>query len=74
MWPFLCFSVGFRSSRSTADLVTVASDKIGRAYYSSGATRAVALDISKTFGRVWHAGLLHKLKSYGISRSIVEFQ
>ena len=31
------------------------------------ATRAVALDISKAFGKVWHAGLLRKLKSYGIS-------
>ena len=25
-------------------------------------TRAVALDISKAFYRVWHADLLHKLK------------
>ena len=32
-----------------------------------GATRAVALDISKAFDRVWHACLLHKHKSYGIS-------
>ena len=31
-----------------------------------GATRTVALGISKTFDRVWHAGFLHKLKSYGI--------
>ena len=31
---------------------------------------AVALDISKAFDRVWHAGLLHKLKSYGISGQI----
>ena len=30
-------------------------------YSMSGATRAVALDISKAFDRVWHAGLLHKL-------------
>ena len=34
------------------------------------ATRAVALDISKAFDRVWHAGLLHKIKSYGISGQI----
>ena len=32
--------------------------------------RAVALDISKAFDRVWHDGLLHKLKSYGISSQI----
>ena len=30
----------------------------------AGATQSVAIDISKTFGRIWHAGLLHKLKSY----------
>ena len=30
------------------------------------ATRAVALDISKAFDRVWLAGLLPKLKSFGI--------
>ena len=30
------------------------------------ATRAVAFDISKTFNRVWYAGLLHKFESYGI--------
>ena len=57
---------GFRSSRSTADLLTVVSDRIARAFNRSGATRAVALDISKAFDKVWHAGLLHKLKSYGI--------
>ena len=30
----------------------------------SGATPAVAIDISKAFDRVWHAGLFHKLSSY----------
>ena len=60
------FQYGFRSSRSTADLLTVVSDRIGKAFNRSGATRAVALDISKAFDRVWHAGLLHKRKSYGI--------
>ena len=46
------------------------SDRIARAFNRSGATRAVALDISKAFNRVWHAGILHKLKSYGISGQI----
>ena len=32
-----------------------------------GETRAIALDISKAFDKVWHAGLLHKLKAYGVS-------
>ena len=61
---------GFRSSRSTADLLTVASDRIARVFYRSGPTRVVRLGISKAFDRVWHAGLLHKLKSYGISGQI----
>ena len=67
---FSDFQYGFRSSQSTADLLTVVSDRIARAFNRSGATRAVALDISKAFDRVWHAGLLHKLKSYGISGQI----
>ena len=67
---FSDFQYGFRSSRSTADLLTVVSDRIARAFNRSGATQAVALDISKAFDRVWHAGLLHKLKSYGISGQI----
>ena len=65
------FQSGFRSSWSTADLLTVVPDRIVRAFKRSGATRAVALDISKTFDRVWHAGLLHRLKSYGISGQIL---
>ena len=67
---FSDFQYGFRSSLSTADLLTVVSDRIARAFNRSGATRAVALDISKAFDRVWHAGLYHKLKSYGISGQI----
>ena len=62
---FSDFQYGFRSSRSTADLPTVVSDRIASAFNRSWATRAVALGISKAFDKVWHAGL-HKLKSYGI--------
>ena len=67
---FSDFQYCFRSSRSTADLLTVIFDRIARAFNRSGATRAVALDVSKAFDRVWHSGLFHKLKPYGISDQI----
>ena len=54
-------------------LLTVVSDRIVMAFNRAGATRAVALDIFKAFDRVWHAGLLRKLKSYRISGQILEF-
>ena len=46
------------------------SDRIARAFNRSGTTRAVAIDLSKAFVRVWHVGLLHKLQSYGNSDQI----
>ena len=61
---------GFRSSQSTADLLIVVSDRIPMAFNRSVATQAVALDISKAFDSAWHSGLLHELKSYGISGQI----
>ena len=70
MLPFSDFQYRFKSSWWTADLLTVVSDRTGRAFNRSGATRAVAIDISEAFDRVWHAGLLCRLKSYGISGQI----
>ena len=46
------------------------SDRITRVFNRSGATQAVALDISKAFKRVWHAGRLNKLNFDGISGQI----
>ena len=48
----MVFQYGFMSSRSTADLLPVVSDRSARAFNRSGATQAVALDISKAFDRV----------------------
>ena len=70
---FSDFQYGFRSSRSTADLFTVVSDRIARAFNRSRATRAVALDISTDFDRVLHVGLLPKPNSYEISSQIFGF-
>ena len=57
---FSDFQYGFRSFRSTADLLIVVSNRIAGAFNKSGAARAMAPDISKAFDRIWHAGLLHK--------------
>ena len=64
---FSDFQYGFRSSRSTAGLLTVVPDRISRAFNRSWATRALVFDISKAFDRVLLAGRLRKLVSYGIS-------
>ena len=71
IWLTVDFQYGFKSCWSTAGLLTVASDRIAMAFNRSGATRAVALDISKAFDKVWHAGLLHRLRSFGISGQIL---
>ena len=57
---FLFFQFGFRSSRSTADLLKVVSDRIARTFNKS----------DKAFVRVWFVGILHKLKSCRISGQI----
>ena len=51
-------------------IFSVVSDRIARAFNRFGATQAVALDISEAFDRLWYAGLIHKLQSYGISGQI----
>ena len=60
---FSDFQYGFRSSRSTADILTVICDRIARAFNRFRPTRAVAFHIPKSFYRVCHDGLLLKLKS-----------
>ena len=58
---------GFRKSRSTGDLLAYVTHLWNNAIEHFGESRAVALDISKAFDRVWHEGLLSKLRSYGMS-------
>ena len=40
-------------------------------WFAGGGTRAIDLDIPKAFDKVWHSGLLHKLKSYGVISPIL---
>ena len=55
---FSDFQYGFRSSRSTADLLTVVSDRTARVINRFGATSSVILDVSKVFIRAWHPVLV----------------
>ena len=34
-------------------------------------TKAIFLDLSKAFDKVWHAGLIYKLRSYGITGNVL---
>ena len=70
MCLFSDFQYGFRSSGSTADLLTVMSDRIAKTFNRFGATQDAGLGISKAFNRVWHAGLFYKPRYYGISDQI----
>ena len=70
---FFNFQYGFRFSRSTADLLTVVSDRTARSFDRSVATRVVALDLSNALDRVWHTGLLHKRKPQEISGQVLGF-
>ena len=66
---FSNFQYGFRSSQSTVELLKSyeVTDRITRVFNRLYAARSVVLDISKAFDKIWHAGLPHRLKSYGIS-------
>ena len=69
---FADFQYGFRYFRSTADLLTVVTEQITRTLNLSGAFQAIALDISKGVDRVWHNGLLCKLKAYSVTGGIFQ--
>ena len=60
---------GFRPGDSTVNQLLSITNQIYSAFeeFPSRETRAVFLDISKAFDKVWHDGLLFKLKNYGIS-------
>ena len=57
---------GFRPGDSTINQLLSITHEIFQAFENYHETRAVCLDISKTFDKVWHEGLLIKLKSNGI--------
>ena len=64
---------GFRPFDSTINQLLYITHKIYSAFedYPSRETRAVLLDISKAFDKVWHEGLIFKVKRYDMSGGLL---
>ena len=68
---FYRFQSGFRPCDSTVMQLIYIVNKIYNALERGNEVRAVFLDISKAFDRVWHKGLIAKLRSIGINGSLL---
>ena len=65
---------GFRPGDSTTNQLLLLVDEIHQAFENRNSleVRAVFPDISKAFDKVWHDGLIFKLKQNGISGSLLK--
>ena len=66
---------GFRPGDSTTNQLLYLVNEIHEAFEDRNSleVRAVFLDISKAFDKVWHDGLIFKLKQNGISGRLLKF-
>ena len=64
------YQFGFRSGLSAADLLTALNREWLTSINTGGAVRVLAVDIAGAFDKVSHAGVLHKLPSYGVGGSL----
>ena len=64
---------GFRPGDSTIYQLLSITSTIYESFENFDETRAVFLDISKAFDKVWHEGLIFKLKCNGISGNLLNF-
>ena len=63
---------GFRPGRSTSDLLMLLTKKWQDALDGGLDTVVVALDIAGAFDRVWHRGLMEKLRAKGIQGNLLQ--
>ena len=67
------FQSGFRPGDSTVNQLTYLYDTFCHALDSGKEIRVVFCDISKAFDRVWHSGLIHKLKAAGVTGNLLQW-
>ena len=65
------FQSGFRRGDSTVNQLLLMNHEFSKALDENKEIRIVFCDISRAFDRVWHKGLLFKLRSIGISENII---
>ena len=63
---------GFIPGDSTINQLLAITTEIFNAFENVDETRAVFLDISKAFDKVWHEGLICKLKQNGINNKLLD--
>jgi hypothetical protein len=67
------FQSGCRPGDSTViQLISISID-FGKAIEDENEIRILFFDISEAFDRVWHKGLLYKLKSIGIDNTVLKW-
>ena len=62
---------GLRKQDSTVNQLTFLYNTFCQALDSGKEVRAVFCDISKAFDRVWHHGLIHKLRAAGVTVEVL---
>ena len=64
---------GFRSNKSCVNQLLSVNHNLYKGFdaYSTLKTRGVFFDMSKVFEKVWHQGLIFKIKSAGVSDSLL---
>ena len=64
---------GFIPSDSTVNQLLFLYNAFCKALDAGKEVRVIFCDISKAFDRVWHAGLIHKLRAAGISGNLLDW-
>ena len=67
------FQSGFRNGDSTVNQQLFLYHEFSKTLDANKEIRVVFCDISKAFDRVWHRGLLFKLRSIGISDDLIDW-
>ena len=65
------YQSGYRKNDSTIKQLLSITHEIYKAFDASQEIRAVFLDISRAFDRVWHEGLIFKLEQIGIEGKMI---